>query len=277
MTMAAMLLSSLVVCAQQEPALHSTLYGVGTTNVYDSYLSPYSYKGIDGRLIRETLRNTSLCHKRIAYQTLVDVDAAYTTNYSQTAHEYAGGVRYSNAWMYHWTLDYDLETVPSEFPISPIHSAFPGFLHLYAGLQPSVYLGGIYNTRNGNNPAQAKLDLTINATIMAQYNLSLFNRVFPVRYQLTAPLVGAAFSIRYGQSYYELFARGNYDHNVVFTHPANMPSMRHLLTLDIPVGRNYLRLGWSGEFHQSRLNGIRYHSYSNNFMIGFTKYFYKTF
>jgi hypothetical protein len=50
-----------------------------------------------------------------------------------------------------------------------------------------------------------------------------------------------------------------------------MPSMRHLLTADIPLGRHILRLGYNGQFNQSAFNELRYHSYSHNFMIGFVK------
>jgi len=258
---------------QNQNVLHSTMYGVGTSNVMDSYLSPYDYKGIDVRLIRETMRGTKLWDGHVVYQTLLDIDGGYLTNFSKTAHDWAGGIRYSNSWMYRWTFDSDMEKVPLIGETLGVYPNVPGFLNIYAGLQPSAYLGGIYNTRNGNNPAQAKLDVTINATAMAQYNLHLFKHVFPIRYQITVPLIGVAFSMNYGQSYYEAFKLGDYDHNVVFAHPANMPSMRHLLTLDIPVRRYYIRLGWSGEFNQSKFNGIRYHSYSNNFMIGFAKYF----
>ena len=76
----------------------------------------------------------------------------------------------------------------------------------------------------------------------------------------------------FGQSYYEIFSLKDYDHNCVFANFINTPSMRHLITLDIPIGRNTLRIGYAAEFMQSKWNGIRYHAYSHNFMIGFTKH-----
>lgn len=89
------------------------------------------------------------------------------------------------------------------------------------------------------------------------------------------PLLGVAFSPNYGQSYYEAFSLGNYDHNVVFAYIGNMPSMRHRLTLDIPVRRYTLRVGYAAQFNQSTFNHLKYHNYSHDFMIGFNKYFYR--
>ena len=135
----------------------------------------------------------------------------------------------------------------------------------------SGYLGGIWNTRNGNNPGQAKLDLCIDLSGMAYYNLRIGKKNCLLRYQVNIPFVGMAFSPNYGQSYYEIFSLGHYDRNAVFAHIGNMPSMRHLLTADIPLGRHILRIGYNGQFNQSTFNELRYHSYSHNFMIGFVK------
>lgn len=245
-----------------EGALSSTLFGLGTNNVLDTYLSPYNYTGGDIRFMHEYIRQTKKMDGKIYYQSLLDINGSYLTNKSKSANDYVAGIRYSNAWMYNITSS----TLTPQSPSA-------GNFAVLAGLQPSVYLGGVYNTRNGNNPAQAKFDIMLNATAMAVYNLRLFKRTFPLRYQLTIPLLGIAYSPNYGQSYYEEFVLDHYDHNICFAHIANMPSMRHLLTLDIPIRRNYLSIGWSGEFNQAKLNGLRYHSYSNNFIIGYKKHF----
>lgn len=50
----------------------ATMYGVGFTNVFDTYLSPQEYKGIDFRISRETIRMTKLfdgmCLCRISFR-----------------------------------------------------------------------------------------------------------------------------------------------------------------------------------------------------------------
>lgn len=259
------LLLSVLVCAvaqsgrmfpvtgNSEDVAHSTMLGIGKANVMDSYLSPYNYTGPELRLLRETMRMTKLLDGKVSNQTLVDVNASYLENRTKTAEEWAVGIRYSIGWHYH-------------FPTI-------GRFRVLCGLMASGYLGGVYNTRNGNNPAQAKADITIDASAMAFYGFSVGGKEVQMRYQVNVPLVGVAFSPNYGQSYYEIFSLGHYDHNVVFAHVGNMPSMRHLLTADIPVGKHTLRVGYSGQFNQSTFNNLRYHSYTHDFMLGFVKYF----
>lgn len=233
--------------------MHSTLYGFGFSNVLDTYLSPYSYKGIEARVIRQTARRTKLWQGHISYHTQIDFNAAYAKNPAKNVKTYAGGIRYSNAWLYNF---------------DDIHH-----WHIAAGPAASGYLGCVYNDRNGNNPAQAKVDVMIDLTAQVAYRFRVGRRYWLAKYDLAVPFLGIAFSPQYGQSYYEMFSQKDYDHNCVFANPINMPSMRHLLTVDIPIGHNQLRLGYAGEFMQSKFNGLRYHSYSHNLMIGFTKYF----
>ena len=237
---------------------HSTLYGAGFANVLDTYLSPYSYKGFCTRTIRETERRTRLMQGNVSYQTMVDVGAQFTNSPANNAKFYSGGVRYSNAWLYNFS--------------QPL---FTPHLHVAVGPQLSAYVGGVYNDRNGNNPAQAKADAMLDVKMKAEYDFSVKSHKWIVSYQLSVPLMGIAFSPDYGQSYYEMYEQVSYAKGIVFANFVNMPSMRHLLTLDIPIGRNKLRVGWAGELMQSRFRGIRYHSYTHDFMIGFTKYFVK--
>ena len=234
--------------------MHSTLFGAGFANVLDSYLSPYSYTGSNVRIIRQTERRLRRWNGHISYQTLVDFNASYTKNPARNVKSYSGGILYGNAWLYNFPVGRDL--------------------NFNAGLQASGYLGTIYNDRNSNNPAQAKLSVTVDLTGGIQYSFkAVRERKWTLRYYLSIPFAGVAFSPQYGQSYYEIFELKDYDHNCVFANFVNMPSMRHLLTLDIPVGHNVLRIGYSAEYIQSKFNGLRHHYYTHDFMIGFTKYF----
>ena len=58
----------------------ATMYGVGFTNVFDTYLSPQEYKGIDFRISRESMRMTRLMGGNVSLQTFFQADLGYTHN-----------------------------------------------------------------------------------------------------------------------------------------------------------------------------------------------------
>lgn len=256
---------STVNCQLNKEVLHSTMIGVGSSNVLDTYLSSYNYTGTDYRIQRETMRMTNLWKGRVANQSLIDVNADINENHAGNLDEYAGGVRYTQGWFYNFMNGNVVN------PVERSHSRF----NFAAGLSASGYLGVVYISRSGNNPAQAKADLMVNVSGMATYDMVIAKHHYLWRYQVSFPLMGIAFSPNFGQSYYETFVTKHYDHNVVFAYPGNMPSMRHKLTLDIPIKRYTLRVGYVGEFHQSMFNHLKYHSYAHDFMIGFNKYLYR--
>ena len=115
----------------------------------------------------------------------------------------------------------------------------------------------------------------IDLTAQALYRFRLLHRQWLVRYQVTVPFVGVAYSPHYGQSYYETFQLEHYDRNVQFAHFANSPSWRHLLTLSMPMRSAVLRVGVTANYQQAKLNGLKYHSYNTDILIGFSKYFYR--
>ena len=256
---------STVNCQLNKEVLHSTMIGIGSSNVLDTYLSSYNYTGTDYRIQRETMRMTNLWKGRVANQSLIDVNADINENHAGNLDEYAGGVRYTQGWFYNFMNGNVVN------PVERSHSRF----NFAAGLSASGYLGVVYISRSGNNPAQAKADLMVNVSGLATYDMVIAKHHYLWCYQVSFPLMGIAFSPNYGQSYYEAFVAEHYDHNVVFAYPGNMPSMRHKLTLDIPIKRYTLRVGYVGEFHQSMFHHLKYHSYAHDFMIGFNKYLYR--
>lgn len=95
-----------------------------------------------------------------------------------------------------------------------------------------------------------------------------------VRYQANLPFMGVMFSPEYGQSYYEIFSLGHGGRNVLFTSFHNAPSLRQMLTLDFPVGKTIMRAGYLCDIQQAKVNNLKSHFYSHNFMIGFVRNFH---
>ena len=58
----------------------ATMYGVGFTNVFDTYLSPQEYTGIDFRFSRESMRMTKWADGRLSLQNFFQADLGYTHN-----------------------------------------------------------------------------------------------------------------------------------------------------------------------------------------------------
>ena len=195
----------------------ATMYGVGFTNVFDTYLSPQEYKGVDFRISRESMRMTK--------------------------------------WNY--GLHYNF----------PITSNFK----LLAGGLIDLNGGFVYNLRNGNNPAQARAYINLDASGMAIWDLRIKNYLISLRYQVNLPFAGIMFSPNYGQSYYEIFTLGNWNGVINFTSLHNQPSLRQMLTVDFPVGRAKMRLAYLWDAQQSKVNDIKTHTYSHVFMVGFVK------
>lgn len=59
--------------------IRSTMYGAGYTNVFDTYLSPQEYKGVEFRISRESMRMTRLFDGNISAQNFFQANIGYTT------------------------------------------------------------------------------------------------------------------------------------------------------------------------------------------------------
>lgn len=231
------------------------MIGVGPTEIYDTYLSQEHFSGTGITFLATSQRLDD--YRR--WTTLVEHQAHLATadDRSGDSNELQG--------------DYSL---------------FVGRLRSFKVLPSlSVEVGGIavanagfiYNTSNGNNPAQARLSLNLMPTATATWRFRLFNRQSALRYETQLPLVGVMFSPNYGQSYYEIFSRGNYDHNIVPLTMVSAPNMRHQIMADINIGpATTIRFGYLADLQQAKANNLKSHIYSNHFMIGFVKRFTTT-
>ena len=228
--------------------------GIGTANLLDTYLSPEKYTGTDVRLMSQTYRwwkkNPAwwLRHQSI-FSFQYGAPRADNSNFLGAEYAYSFAMRHEWCPSYNWSVE--------------------------AGGEAEVSLGFLYSTRNSNNPAQAKARMNIGPSAATSFRFELFRRQAVARYEAYAPLLGVMFSPNYGQSYYEIFTRGNYDHNVVPTTVGCAPVLRHQLTLEIALRRSLLRIGYMGDMQQASVNNLKYHSYSHLFLIGFVRSLYR--
>lgn len=65
-----------------------------------------------------------------------------------------------------------------------------------------------------------------------------------LRYQVNVPMIGLMFSPHYGQSYYEIFSLGNSSGVIQFTSLHNQPSLRQMLSVDLPIGYTKMRFSY---------------------------------
>lgn len=246
--------------AKEKPK-NTLLYGAGYTNQYDSYLTPLEYRGVQldllyarerllkGKRQQETARTPHLSH-----QSLLNVQLHTSTPETDFPRLYGGDIHYDAGWFYNW---WNVGTPR---------------LNIKLGGQAGATLGGIYANRSSNNPANAHAAVRTSVSAGAQYVLPLKRTQLTFRYQADVPLLGAAFSPDYGQSYFELSQHGYY-HNICFTSLHNAFSIRQLALMDIRLRRSILTFGYKADIRQAKLNHLRQHAYAHSFMIGWRKGF----
>lgn len=228
------------------------MLGIGTTNVLDTYISPEKYTGNEIRYI--SLIDKMKIGSRWSTTMINQGDVSYTKNRSADGDEISGMYNFAYGCHYNWSL-------------------CSGNLRLQAGGLADLNIGFIYNTRSGNNPAEARCYLNITPSGAAEYDMHIHNHIYMLRYSLQLPLVGVMFSPNYGQSYYEIFSKGDYDHNIVPTTFISSPSFRQMLTVDFNICHTTLRVGYLGDYQQSKVNNLKTHIYTNSLVIGIVKRF----
>lgn len=230
----------------------ATLVGAGIVHQQDTYLSPLNYRGPQLSFLRETFHFTRRAQGRLSFQSFLQGALSYTENRPSTASDWGGRLGYDAGWHYHWPLRHELQ--------------------LMAGGMVGTDIGFLYNDRNRNNPAQARLNADVSASAGLRYTLHLWHMPLVLRYQARLPLAGVMFSPAYGQSYYEI-SQGSRDHNVVPTCPVNAFSLWQTVAIDIPMRRYTLRLAYLDDIRQSHVNHIKVHDISRSLMVGVVRHF----
>lgn len=217
---------------------------VGSANMYDTYLSPLEYKGISLRFNYEQMRRTTWFNYNFYKQQIFDLEFAMGDNPAKNVTEY-------------WLLvNYRIGGHYSLYNTDAFRLGIGGLWDINAGV--------LYNERNGNNPASARAYSNLNLSVIASYKL----KWFAVRWQIDTPFMGILFSPRFGQSYYEI-SLGNSVGIVNFASLHNQRALRNYITMDIPISKYTIRVGYLGSYYQTKVHDIQTHHYTNSFVIGF--------
>ena len=229
----------------------------GTANSLDTYLSPLTYRGTELRFTSQTVHNRkernwthTLTHGlRLARETMRTNDGV----------RLEGGYDFS----YSWQRKIVNRTV-----------GYWGRLMVTAGAGVDATVGFRYHAQNSNNPAQAEAAVCFTPAMAADWRFFLVSpksgrrRALGLRYEAAVPLVGMMFSPAFGQSYYEIFSRGNYDHNLCTIWVGNAPSLRQRLLFNFKLLKRHFFIGYEGDYRQARVNDIKYHRYTNAAVLG---------
>lgn len=234
--------------AAQEGPRSTHLLGIGGTNILDTYISQEKFKGSGFTYLY--IREDAKPEKH--WSSVIEHEFGFSTteDRSKTTTELEAGYNLYWGRYRQWRLLDD-------------------HLCLQAGGLINGTLGFIYHTSSANNPAQARVALNLMPSGIATYNFRLWKQRFAARYELNVPLVGVMFSPNYGQSYYEIFSLGNYDHNIVPTTFVSAPTFRQQLTLDWRTSEKIaIRIGYLGNYQQADVNNLKQHVYAHRFLIG---------
>lgn len=237
----------------QERAVEKTwLLGVGRASELDTYLSPHTYRGPAASLIHHTQRLARFGAGRWAVVSDYGLHLARPKMPADGDKCLAASLRASVGTLRWW-------------------NAAQG-LALSLGPMGQLSAGGTYMERGGNNPAQARLWGSVGIEGQADWHFRLGRLPLRARLSASAPVLGVAFTPHYGESYYEVFALdGNASGHVRCTTPWSAPSGRVQLVVSVPVLGATLTAGYQGEAEQSKLCGLRHHSWTHTALLGFTR------
>ena len=228
--------------------------GGGYTNMIDTYLSPLHYGGLHVALLSECFSQTAMLGGRWFSQSFFALHGDYVTPASGSGLTVGGMADCSYTYYYNVLRK--------------------GRLAFYVGPQLQLRIGGIYNLRNSNNPAQLKLGVNLSASAMVKYAFTLWNVPMNLRLQTDLPLFGLAFGPDYGQSYYEIFYLGQGDGCVHMTSLRNNLSLGANLSYDIQLRPCTLRITLANDLYQWTLGGQHYRMFTHSIMLGYVKNLY---
>jgi hypothetical protein len=232
----------------------ATTIGVGGADILDTYLTPLDYNGISLELRNERMQIAKRGNGNRINQQFV------WGNFSSSSNKAQNGMIIAGFFGYSWGTLWKKSLMPN--------------LTVAGGGYVSGETGFVYNLRNGNNPASARLSVNGGATGLAMYKFNIGKMPITARLQTSLPFIGCFFSPNYEQSYYEIFTLGNWNDTFHFASFHDQFNMDNILSFDIPVSSIGLRVGYMNSIRNTNVNNIKNRNTGNYFIIGFYKTFY---
>lgn len=221
----------------------------GGSRMFDTYLSPLRYDGVRVGLSGEWQKMMPASPRHLLMQMDASISSAFdrnparsTTLYDFTAH-FAWGMlytlRFSDAWS----------------------AGFGGTVGFTAG--------AAYLPVNGNNPANADVDVMLSLRAQGAYRFTLWGRSFTLRDCVTVPTAGAMFSPGFGESYYEIYL-GNSSGLAHAAWWGNHFCIDNRLSLTFPLAGRQVTAGYRFSYASRWVNNLSSRRVSHSFTIGLT-------
>lgn len=231
--------------------------GLGHNHLLDTYLSPLNYRGTSFSVGYRSERQSRWALRGRLTQWWY-VQAAYTA----ASKELGAGTMHDGEIALTYGLHYNRLLWQAD--------AFSA-LRLGVGPALGLHLGGTYNDRNGNNPAQARAALDLGLSAVVDYRFRLLGARWQWHTQAELPLVGLMFTPHYGESYYQLFALQHGSRNIVAATPFTAPSLLVESRLSLPLLHRRLSIGLRADVRQSHINGLKRHAWNTSLVLGYTR------
>lgn len=236
-----------IIHGDYRPVSSAWMVEAGSSHLLDSYLSPLKYTGWHTALSYERTQAMKFYPQRWTQQLNLGVEINDAKNRSGNASQLYGNLHAAWSMSYRWELPYRLS--------------------VSAGGEVQGNLGGVYSSRNSNNPASVKADVDLGAVGSLAWRCKLGNKPIRLRWQTSMPLAGVFFSPEYDELYYEIYL-GNTHGLAHFGWPGNLFRWDNLVTSDIAFGNTTLRLGFRSRIYSTEVNHITTRNFSYSFVVG---------
>lgn len=229
------------------PVMSAYTFEAGSSHLADTYLTPLIYGGYSLAIQYERWQAMKFSPERWVMSLAVRGTWDHADSPARNNSMWYAGLDARWAMMHRWK--------------------FPWGITVGAGVATGIMAGCMYNGRNSNNPASAKVSWTIDAAAYASWKTRIGRLPLTLTYRPLLPLTGLFYGVEYGQLYYEYWL-GNRKNTIHWGHWGNYFAMDNQLTADLHFGSTSLRVGYRGYVYSTKVNGITSRITSNTFIIG---------